>query len=69
MDYCDRKRDVEVLDTQFIAYHSLVGPHVDPRKIPSFKKFINVEVKTASSEAKSVFIDEYKEYLKIKASK
>lgn len=61
------KEDREVLNSQFIAYHAMIGSHLDPKKIPSFEKFVNKDqkaIKTASNELKSVFRQEYQDYLK-----
>lgn len=62
------KRDREIFDSQFIAYHAMIGSHLDPNKIPSFNKFINAEepAKRLSEEAKQAFLREHEEYLKIK---
>ena len=65
------KRDRQILDNQFIAYHAMIGSHLDPKKIPSFKKFIGEKetIKLASEESKKAFLNEYEEYLKKKKAK
>lgn len=63
----NRKRDREILDNQFIAYHALIGSHLDPKKIPSFEKFIkkdNSVHKKASEELKIQLLKEAEEYYK-----
>lgn len=63
----DKQQERTTLNTQFIAYHAMIGSHLDPKKIPSFERFINKnakQIKSASDELKSVFRQEYQEYLK-----
>lgn len=36
----NKKQDREVFNNQFLAYHSIVGPHLNPKNIPpTFEKF------------------------------
>ena len=61
----DKKIERETIGIQFIAWHSMIGSHLDPKKIPSFDKFINKKEtgKRASEELKAVFFEEYQQYL------
>lgn len=61
----NRKRDREILDNQFLAYHALIGSHLDAKKIPSFEKFIRKESsanKKASEELKMQLLKEAEEH-------
>lgn len=65
----NRKRDREILDIQFLAYHSLIGSHYDPKKLPTFEKFINKNSNesknlNASQETKELLLKEYAEHYK-----
>lgn len=68
LDSYDRIRDREVLDNQFIAWHAMVGSHMDPKTLPSFKKFTNHEgeTKSATIEQREMVLKEAEEYYKLK---
>jgi hypothetical protein len=67
----ENKRQREILDNQYLAYHAMIGPHLDPKKIPSFQKFTNNEEPSVkiSQEGKDALLAEYQEYLRIKEEK
>lgn len=62
------KRDREVLDVQFVAYHAMVGSHLNPKSLPSFEKFISKiddrPIEKASDEQKERLLAATAEYYK-----
>ncbi|GHE34936.1 hypothetical protein GCM10017764_17640 [Sphingobacterium griseoflavum] len=54
--------------TRFIAFHALIGSHMDGKRLPkSLDQFMPLdgkkEIKKASDHLRSIYTEEYKEYL------
>lgn len=70
MAYEDRRGRNE-FEMKYLAWHSMIGPHMNPSKIPTFEQFTrksNASTTRMTEEQRQRFIQSAKEYeLKKKA--
>ena len=59
-----RSNKKDQLNTKFIAYHSLIGPHVDPKTLPkTFAQFTGEKKKVKiSDKAKQFYLTEMQKF-------
>lgn len=67
----EEKEERREFEMKFLAWHSMIGPHMNPSKIPSFEQFTrksNAQKSRMTDDQRERFIQSAKEYeLKKKA--
>ena len=64
----NKRMNIDWESTKLLAYHSLIGSHFDPKKLPKYDVFLKAKKKSViSDEARKLFNQRMKEWELLKS--